>query len=113
MFDTGAKGEAEILWVNYRNDDDTVASLEAHLLTPQTIVPLTGRVIQIVASSTASGFQDRDSLRAFRVPVGKGTGARPSWFQPAIHGCPIIFEGCRRQACFCRTFSRAPRASLR
>jgi ureidoglycolate lyase len=77
LFDTGAAGETEVLWVKYRNGEDTVASLEAHLLTQQAIVPLTGPVIQIVATSTTAGLPDIDSLRAFRVPVGEGICMRP------------------------------------
>ncbi len=61
LFDTGAAGETEVLWVKYRNGEDTVASLEAHLLTQQAIVPLTGPVIQIVATSTTAGLPDIDS----------------------------------------------------
>ena len=44
LFDTGATGETEVLWVKYRNADETVASLEAHWLTQQAIVPLTAPV---------------------------------------------------------------------
>jgi ureidoglycolate lyase len=77
LFDTGVAGETEVLWVKYRNADDTVASLEAHWLTQQAIVPLTGPVIQIVATSTDGGLPDRESLRAFWVPPGEGVCMRP------------------------------------
>jgi len=77
LFDTGAAGETEVLWVKYRNADETVASLEAHWLTQQAIVPLTAPVIQIVATSTEGGQPDMESLRAFWVPQGEGVCMRP------------------------------------
>jgi len=77
LFDTGMAGETEVLWVKYRNSEDTVESLEAHWLTQQAIVPLTGSVIQIVATSTPDGRPDLDSLQAFLIPVGEGVCMRP------------------------------------
>ena len=38
LFDTGAPGQTEILWVTYRNRDGNIASLEKHRLTQQAIV---------------------------------------------------------------------------
>ncbi len=64
--------DPEILWVAYRDADPRIDRLEAHLLTEQAVVPLTGDIIQIVAVSTPTGAPDMDSLRAFRVPAGKG-----------------------------------------
>jgi ureidoglycolate lyase len=77
LFDTGVAGETEVLWVKYRNAEDMVESLEAHWLTQQAIVPLTGPVIQLVATSTAAGLPDTESLRAFWVPPGEGVCMRP------------------------------------
>jgi ureidoglycolate lyase len=77
LFDTGAGGEPEILWVNYRNRNETVESLEMHRLTQQVMVPLSGPVIQIVATSLQDGRPDLSTLAAFRVPPGKGICMRP------------------------------------
>ncbi len=77
LFDTGVTGETEVLWVKYRNADETIASLEAHWLTQQAIVPLTAPVIQVVATSTEGGQPDMESLRAFWVPQGEGVCMRP------------------------------------
>ncbi|TKC87663.1 ureidoglycolate hydrolase [Trinickia terrae] len=77
LFDTGTAGETEILWVTYRNRDDGITSLEMHRMTQQAIVPLTGPVIQVVATSAENGMPDLNSLRAFEIPVGKGLCMRP------------------------------------
>ncbi|CAB3650750.1 Ureidoglycolate hydrolase [Achromobacter denitrificans] len=77
LFNTGAGGDAELLWVNYRSQSMEIASLEKHLLTQQAIVPLTGEVIQVVASSAADGSPDLSTLAAFRVPQGQGVCMRP------------------------------------
>ena len=77
LFHTGGGGDAELLWVNYRSQSTEVASLEKHLLTQQAIVPLTGVIIQVVASSNADGSPDLDTLAAFRVPPGQGICMRP------------------------------------
>ncbi len=77
VFDTGAGGETEVLWVNYRNADRAVGNLEVHLLTQQAIVPLTGPVIQVVAASGADGLPDAATLAAFEVPVGQGICMKP------------------------------------
>jgi len=78
LFDTGAPGETEILWVTYRNREASIASLESHRLTQQAIVPLTAPVVHIVATSTPEGSPDPDSLRAFAIPVGLGLCMRPN-----------------------------------
>jgi ureidoglycolate lyase len=72
LFDTGTHSETEILWVRYRNRDERLSALEAHHLTQQAIVPLTGPLVQIVATSAADGSPNLKSLRAFLVPVGEG-----------------------------------------
>jgi ureidoglycolate lyase len=77
LFNTGAGGDAELLWVNYRSQSTEVSSLEKHLLTQQAIVPLTGGIIQAVACSAADGSPDLSTLAAFRVPQGQGVCMRP------------------------------------
>jgi ureidoglycolate lyase len=77
LFDTGTPGQTEILWVNYRNQDAKVTSLELHRLTQQAIVPLTAPVVHVVAISMDDGSPDLASLRAFHIPVGKGLCMRP------------------------------------
>jgi ureidoglycolate lyase len=76
-FDSGVSGEPEILWVNYRNRERTIASLEVHRLTQQVVVPLTGEIIQIVAMSQQDGSPDMSSLRAFRIPISQGVCMQP------------------------------------
>ena len=77
QFNTGAGGDAELLWVNYRSQSFEISSLEKHLLTQQAIVPLTGEIIQVVARSAADGSPDLATLAAFRVPQGQGVCMRP------------------------------------
>lgn len=77
VFNTGAGGDAEVLWVNYRSASPEIASLEKHLLTQQAIVPLTGTIIQVVAQSNPDGSPDLATLAAFRVPQGQGVCMRP------------------------------------
>src|ERR1700722_9261122 len=72
LFDPGMGGESQVLWVNYRNRQPAVSSLEVHRLTQQAIVPLTGEIIQVLACSQEDGSPDIRSVRAFRVPVGAG-----------------------------------------
>ncbi|MFT4268978.1 MAG: ureidoglycolate lyase [Xenophilus sp.] len=73
LFDTGAGGEPEFLWVRYRDNSTDIGTLEVHHLTEQAIVPLTGGILQIVALGAAPGDQPApEALRAFRVPVGLG-----------------------------------------
>lgn len=76
IFDPGSAGEVEVLWVNYRNNDKTIGTLERHLLTDQAVVPLVGAITQIVARPAADGSPDLDSLRAFRVEPGSGVCMR-------------------------------------
>jgi ureidoglycolate lyase len=77
MFDPGAGGRAEILWVNYRNNDPIVAKLEKHHLTEQAVVPLEGEIIQVLALSAPDGAPDLATLRAFRLQPGVGISMRP------------------------------------
>ena len=77
QFNTGAGGDAELLWVNYRSQSTEIASLEKHLLTQQAIVPLTGAIIQVVARSAGDGSPDLSTLAAFHVPQGQGVCMRP------------------------------------
>ncbi|MFL9865584.1 ureidoglycolate lyase [Paraburkholderia fungorum] len=77
LFDAGLSGDPEILWVRYRDREAEVMQLEAHWLTEQAVVPLTGPLVQIVATSTPDGHPNLDSLAAFEVPVGEGICMRP------------------------------------
>jgi len=77
LFDPGAGGEVEILWVDYRNADPLVGRLEQHHVTEQAVVPLTGAIVQIVALSTADGAPDLATVRAFRLSPGVGLCMRP------------------------------------
>ncbi|WP_313624801.1 ureidoglycolate lyase [Achromobacter sp.] len=77
LFNTGAGGDAEVLWVNYRTRALDIDSLEKHLLTQQAIVPLTGGIIQVVACGAADGSPDLSTLAAFHVPQGQGVCMRP------------------------------------
>lgn len=76
LFDAGEGGEPEILWVNYRLAGP-VTHLEKHLRTQQAIVPLTGRVIHIVALSGVDGSPDLSTLAAFVVAPGQGLCMAP------------------------------------
>ncbi|WP_423760409.1 ureidoglycolate lyase [Burkholderia sp. NLJ2] len=77
LFDTGAPHETEIVWSNFSDDGAIVRTMETRLLTQQAVVPLTGPLIQIVATSNDAGGPDIDSIRAFEIPIGKGTCVRP------------------------------------
>lgn len=72
IFNPGAGGEAQILWVNYRDKRREIPSLEVHNLCQQAVIPLTGEIIQVVAGSENNGAPDISSIKAFRVPVGHG-----------------------------------------
>ena len=90
LFNTGAGGDAELLWVNYRSQSLEIASLEKHLLTQQAIVPLTGEIIQVVARSAAEGRPDLSTLAAFRVPQGQGVCMRPGcWHATRVAGAEV------------------------
>lgn len=77
LFSAGAQGELEILWVTYRTVDPVVHRMETHLLTEQAVVPLVGRIIQIVAASNPSGDPDLATTRAFAIGPGQGICMRP------------------------------------
>ncbi len=77
VFDTGAGGESEILWVKYRSDDPNVTRLEVHHLTQQAVVPVIGSIVQIVAASDAAGKPDLSTVRAFTIAHGQGLCMRP------------------------------------
>lgn len=86
LFDAGAGGQPEILWVSYRNRDMRIASLELHRVTQQAIVPLTAPVVHVVARSDASGAPDPATLRAFGIPVGEGICMSPGiWHATRVH----------------------------
>lgn len=77
VFDPGAGGETQILWVNYRNQQRAVTSLEVHRLTQQVLIPLTGEITQVVAESSADGSPNLATIRAFRVETRQGICMRP------------------------------------
>ncbi|MET4579731.1 ureidoglycolate lyase [Ottowia thiooxydans] len=84
VFNTGVGGEPEFLWVRYRDHSVAIGVLEVHHLTEQAIVPLTGEIIQIVATGDTP---DPASFRAFRVPVGLGICMRPGcWHTTRVTG---------------------------
>ncbi|MGK8890068.1 ureidoglycolate lyase [Burkholderia gladioli] len=86
LFDAGAGGQPEILWVSYRNREMRIASLELHRVTQQAIVPLTAPVVHVVARSDASGAPDPATLRAFEIPVGEGVCMAPgTWHATRVH----------------------------
>lgn len=90
QFNTGAGGDAELLWVNYRSQSPEIASLEKHLLTQQAIVPLTGPIVQVVARSAADGSPDLSTLAAFHVPQGQGVCMRPGcWHATRVAGAQV------------------------
>lgn len=72
VFSPGNGGETEILWVKYRQADPVVARLEVHHLTQQAVIPVTGSIIQIVATSLPSGEPDLANIRAFLIAPGQG-----------------------------------------
>lgn len=77
VFETGAGGQAEVLWVTYRSADPVIAKLEVHHLTQQAVVPLTAAIVQVVATSTPAGEPDPTTLKAFLVPQGEGICMKP------------------------------------
>ncbi len=86
-FDTGAGGQTEVLWVNYRIQDPQITALENHLLTEQALVPLTGEVIHVVAASDAQGGPDLSSLKAFVLKPGEGVCMKPGcWHSSRVRG---------------------------
>lgn len=88
LFETGAGGDTEVLWVNYRIQDPHIAALEQHLLTQQALVPLTGEIIHLVAASTAQGGPDLTTLKAFIIKPGQGVCMQPGcWHSSRVrHG---------------------------
>lgn len=77
VFHAGDGGQHDILWVKYRTTDATVATLEVHHLTQQAVVPLIGRIVQVVAASDAAGEPHLATLRAFAIDPGQGICMRP------------------------------------
>lgn len=90
LFNTGAGGDAELLWVNYRSQSPEIASLEKHLVTQQAIVPLTGEIIQIVARSAEDGSPDLSTLAAFLVRQGQGVCMRPGCWHATRVASPEV-----------------------
>lgn len=91
LFDAGTEGEVEILWVNYRNNDPSISTLERHLLTDQAVVPLVGAITQIVALSGVEGSPDLGSARALRVEPGTGVCMRANtWHATRSEGATCL-----------------------
>jgi len=89
LFDPGTGGRTEVLWVNYRSQAE-IAMLEVHRLTQQAIVPLTGSVIHVVATSLADGEPDLSSLKAFRIDPGQGICMRPGcWHASRVESAEV------------------------
>ena len=78
-FNPGEDGQAQVLWVNYRNASLTINALEVHWLTEQAIVPLNGgTLVHVVCPGHQDGpHPDLSRLRAFRVPAGLGVKMKP------------------------------------
>lgn len=77
LFDAGQGGEAEILWVNYRNHDPSIAVFEKHMLTEQAVVPLIGSIVQVVAMSGQDGSPNFSTARALYIEPGQGVCMMP------------------------------------
>ncbi|MDO5624252.1 MAG: ureidoglycolate lyase [Pseudomonadota bacterium] len=88
VFDAGEAGQPELLWVSYRDAVSPVGTLEKHLLTQQALMPLTGELVQFVASSGADGAPDLATLAAFRVRQGQGICMRPGCWHATRVGQP-------------------------
>lgn len=96
LFNAGKGGEVEIVWVNYKITDPLISRLEQHSLTEQSVVPLTGDIIQILALSGADGAPDASTLRAFRLTPGIGINmARGVWHTTRSKGatCLMLTRG--------------------
>lgn len=76
LFDA-AGGVPELLWVNYRDKNPDIDTLEVHLRTQQAIVPLQGEIIQVLALDAGDGTPDPATLRAFLIAPGQGICMRP------------------------------------
>jgi ureidoglycolate lyase len=91
IFDPGAGGETEVLWVNYRSRRREVSSLEVHRLSQQAVVPLTGEILQVVAVCEQDGSPDLRSLSAFRIRVGEGVCMRPGcWHTTRVESPEVL-----------------------
>lgn len=91
LFDAGAAGNTEILWVNYRSNNPLIGTLERHLLTDQAVVPLVGAITQIVALPATDGSPDLNSLRAFHVAPGTGVCMRANiWHATRSEGATCL-----------------------
>lgn len=81
IFNAGAGGQPEVLWVNYRNNARIFSALELHRHTQQAIVPLNSSgVIHVVALSAAGSTElapDLSTLKAFWVASGQGVCMNP------------------------------------
>lgn len=87
VFDVGDTGQPEVLWVKYRVADPVIEKLEVHRVTQQAVVPLIGSIIQIVATSDATGNPDLATVKAFILPPGVGICMKPgTWHATRTDG---------------------------
>ena len=77
LFDAGAGGATEVLWVTYRDAGPEILKLEVHHLTQQAVVPLTQEIFQVLCLSDEQQAPDLSTLRAFRISPGVGICMRP------------------------------------
>ncbi|RNF34013.1 ureidoglycolate lyase [Paracoccus methylarcula] len=66
------EAQTEILWVVYRNPELAITRLEAHTVTEQALIPLTGPIVHIVARSGPDGAPDPRTVKAFTIEPGQG-----------------------------------------
>ena len=77
LFDPGAGGDTEVLWVTYRDASPAISKLEVHHLTQQAVVPLTQQIFQVLCLSDERQAPNLSTLRAFRISPGVGICMRP------------------------------------
>lgn len=87
LFEPGAGGATEVLWVTYRSSVHEVTRLEKHLLTEQMLLPLNGDVVHVVAHDGPDGLPDLSSMAAFRIRTGQGVCMMPHcWHASRVSG---------------------------
>ncbi len=90
VFEPGAGGACEVVWVNYRNATGLLRTLEAHWLTQQAIIPLGGgEIIHVVCPGRAEEprLPDLARIRAFRIGDGMGICMNPGcWHASFVAG---------------------------
>jgi ureidoglycolate lyase len=87
VFEPGGGGETEVVWVNYRDTSLVIRKLEAHWLTQQAIIPLTGAdVVHVVCPGREddAARPDLDRLKAFLITPGYGICVRPGCWHASL-----------------------------